>query len=271
MRMLNHALTQPGTLSNAYRLFHHYSAGNVTLLAEESIFRQEPLAPVASYAGWKKLGYQVKRGAKAWAMVMPVTVHTRRDDEDNDKSDRGSDTKTIFILRNNWFTLNQVESGPDAQPLQDPVTPEWSLERACTALNVALVDFDLPNGNTQGYACARGISINPLARFPVKTGAHELAHVLFGHIGDAGIVEHENLDGAHKEVEAESVAHIVAAMLGLDESALSSSRAYIQVWLNASEANADEFAKRSAARIFKVANQILKAGTAQPDNQHSEE
>lgn len=163
--------------------------------------------------------------------------------------------------RNRLGQHHQRGRRPDAQPLQEPTTPEWSLDRACAALNIAQIAFDSPNGNMQGYACAQGIAINPLARFPVKTAAHELAHVLLGHIGDAGIVEHENMDGAYKEVEAESVAHIVAAMLGLDEDAVSSSRAYIQGWLGSSDANAQEFAKRSAARIFRVANQILKVGT----------
>ena len=244
LSMLQHALNEPGRLSNAYRLFHNYSAGNITLLDEEATLRGEELAPIASYAGWKALGYQVKRGSKAWAMVMPVTVHSRDDDEDGgaDETQGRSKTKTIFILRNNWFTLNQVEAGPDAQPLQEPRTPEWSLERACATLNIAQVPFDLPTGNVQGYACSRGIAINPLAAFPVKTGAHELAHMLLGHIGENGIVDHEALDGPLREAEAESTAYIVGAMLGLDESALSSSRAYIQGWLCASCVNTLEFA-----------------------------
>lgn len=263
LQLLEHALKEPGTLSCAYRLFHSYSAGNCALLAEQSMFRGETLAPVASYAGWKALGYQVKRGSKAWAMLMPVTVHSRAQEEEDtaEKSERDDNKKTIFILRNNWFTLNQVEPGPDAQPLQEPETPEWKLDRACQTLNIARVEFDSANGNVQGFASSKGIALNPLAKFPVKTAAHELAHMLLGHIGDNGVVEHESLSGALREAEAESVAYIVAAMLGLEESALSSSRAYIQSWLSRSDANAQEFAKRSASRVFKVANKILKAGT----------
>jgi len=262
--MLDHALNHPGTLSAAYRLFHRYSAGNCALLAMESVFRGEALAPVSSYSGWKKLGYQVKKGARAWAMVMPITVHTRADDDEEGEQteeDRKSSKRTVFTLRNHWFTFNQVEPGPDAQPLQQPETPEWSLDLACQTLGIARRPFDEINGGVQGYACSLGIAINPLAKFPVKTGAHELAHVLLGHIGDAGIVEHETLDGAHQEAEAEATAYIVASMLGLGEEALSSSRAYIQGWLSASSTNREQFAKRSAARIFKVANQIIKAGS----------
>jgi len=275
--LLQHALNHPGTLSNAYRLFHHYSAGNCALLAMESVFRGEALAPVSSYGGWKKLGYQVKKGAKAWAMLMPITVHVRNDEEDDaqDTEPRESTKRTVFVLRNNWFTLNQVEPGPDAQPLQQPETPEWSLDLACQTLGIARRPFDEINGGVQGFACAdtsgkASIAINPLARFPVKTGAHELAHVLLGHIGDAGIVEHEKLDGAQQECEAESVAYIVASMMSLDEEALSSSRAYIQNWLSASSTNREQFAKRSAARIFKVANQIIKAGTKSDDTADAE-
>jgi len=60
-----------------------------------------------------------------------------------------------------------------------------------------------------------------------------------------------------KEAEAESVAYLCCATLDLP--GLEQSRAYIQHWLG-SEEQSDEFAKKSAARVFATANKILKAG-----------
>ena len=268
--LLERALTCPGELSNAYRMFHRFSAGNIAMIAVEAMLRCEPLGPIASFSAWKKLGYYVQRGAKAYAMVMPVQVHIRDaqdDDEDaGDNADRKSGaTKTVFVLKRNWFMLHQVAAGDDAQPLQTPATPGWSFERACNALGIKQIAFELADGNVQGYACAQGVALNPLAKFPIKTAAHELAHILLGHVANAGVVEHEELGRDLREAEAESTAFIVAAMLGLSDDALSSSRAYIQSWLGGvagvDAQAAASFQKRSAARVFKVATQILRAGS----------
>ena len=61
-----------------------------------------------------------------------------------------------------------------------------------------------------------------------------------------------------KEAEAESVAYLCCATLGLP--GLEESRGYIQDWLG-STVQAEEFGKKSAARVFSAANKILKAGT----------
>jgi hypothetical protein len=57
-----------------------------------------------------------------------------------------------------------------------------------------------------------------------------------------------------REVEAESVAMLVGAALGLP--GVEESRGYIQHW----NASGQEIPEASARKIFKVADQILKAG-----------
>ena len=60
-----------------------------------------------------------------------------------------------------------------------------------------------------------------------------------------------------KEAEAESVAYLCCATLGLP--GLEESRDYIQGWLGSKE-QSDEFGKKSASRVFSAADKILKAG-----------
>ena len=61
-----------------------------------------------------------------------------------------------------------------------------------------------------------------------------------------------------KEAEAEAVAYLCCATLGLP--GLDESRGYIQDWLGSKE-RSEELAKKSAARVFSAADRILKAGT----------
>ncbi|MFZ1547090.1 MAG: hypothetical protein WAT12_08305 [Candidatus Nitrotoga sp.] len=61
-----------------------------------------------------------------------------------------------------------------------------------------------------------------------------------------------------KEAEAEAVAYLCCATLGLP--GLEESRDYIQGWLG-SKARSEEFSKKSASRVFSAADKILKAGT----------
>ncbi|MDP1941820.1 MAG: hypothetical protein Q8K54_14390 [Gallionella sp.] len=61
-----------------------------------------------------------------------------------------------------------------------------------------------------------------------------------------------------KEAEAEAVAYLCCATLGLQ--GLEGSRDYIQGWLGSKE-QSEEFGKKSASRVFSAADKILKAGT----------
>jgi hypothetical protein len=97
----------------------------------------------------------------------------------------------------------------------------------------------------------------------VKTTFHELAHILLGHTkSGVRMLDGDDLARGIMEAEAESVAFICCATLdlpGLDEA-----RGYVQHWLSGGlgrrEEDAEQFRVKSAARIFSVANRILKAG-----------
>jgi len=75
------------------------------------------------------------------------------------------------VCVNNWFVLAQIE-GAEYQP--EPL-PTWDESLALATLEIERVGFDDLDGNTQGYASGRRVTINPVAAMPHKTLFHELA------------------------------------------------------------------------------------------------
>src|SRR5207244_10193906 len=114
------------------------------------------------------------------------------------------------------------------------------------------------DGNCQGYARGRTIAISPVAAMPFKTRFHELAHIVLGHTAEAAQSDNELTPRSMREVEAEAVALVCLEALGLPGAEFS--RGYIQNWNT--QLGAEAIPERSAQRIFKAADQILKAGSA---------
>ena len=127
------------------------------------------------------------------------------------------------------------------------------------ALNVTEIPFDMTNGNILGYARERSIAVNPVNPYPHKTRFHELAHVLLGHTAEGVQADGEITPRNLRECEAESVALLCGAALGLQ--GVEESRGYIQNWWG----SGNPIPERSAQRILKAADQILKAGTTQTE------
>jgi hypothetical protein len=132
--------------------------------------------------------------------------------------------------------------------------PTWDRDRALEALDVTEVPFDALSGNCLGFARERTIAINPVNPMPHKTRFHELAHVLLGHTSEGTLNDGELTPRNLREVEAESVALLCCAALDLP--GVEFSRGYIQNWWGAG----NPIPEKSAQRILKVADQILKAG-----------
>lgn len=266
-KLFSDALSCPGKISEAYSVFHDYSLGNAILAAMQLQAKGLQLSPIASFNKWKQLGRLVQKGQKAIALVMPVTVKFKSKDEDesgaaNAEADADANTqakgsgRTIFVLKNNWFALSQTEG---VEYAHEVVIPEWDKAKALLSLGITEGTFELLSGNTQGYAIPneKRLAINPVAAMPWKTLFHEMAHCLL-HSKEAHMADGSSMARDIKEAEAESVAYLCCATLGLP--GLEESRGYIQDWLG-STVRAEEFGKKSAARVFSVANKILKAGT----------
>lgn len=241
-------------LNAAYRAFHNYSIGNQILAA----MQLEQIAPIATYKQWLEKGRQVKKGSKAIALYMPVMI-TEKDADGNPilKADGTKKTKQVFTLKNNWFSLDQTEGEP-LDAMANANFADWDVNKALTALDISMVNFEKVNGNAQGYATTgRCIAINPLASLPHKTTFHELAHQVLGHIDDmeaGGVLASGIGDKSLIEVEAESVAFICCASLRLE--GLAESRHYIQSYMR----SLGSLPEKSCSSIFRAADKILKAG-----------
>lgn len=257
--LLAQATTEPGIISAAYTAFHNYSFGNQLLAYVQLTARGIPLGPIASFHGWKDHGRFVRKGEKALQLCMPITCKRRLETTDagTNTDAAAPQTFTRFVYRRNWFALSQT----DGAPYEPPAPPAWDRARALAALEITEIPFEIMNGNVQGFARGRSIAISPVAALPFKTTFHECAHVLLGHTATDAKHDDEQTPRDLAEVEAESVAMLCCAALGLP--GLAESRGYIQNW-NHTGAPIPE---SSARKIFKTADQIIRAGRldAPPD------
>jgi antirestriction protein ArdC len=263
--ILNEALTEPGVLNAAYRMFHNYSLANQLLAAGQLIYRGMDLSPIASFNAWKEKGRAVKKGEKGIALFLPVTVKKRHVEgqnktaaiSNNSSDDMSCDTYQTFIMRANWFSLDQTDG---ESFLPEIKIPEWDAVKALATLGIVEEKFDSIRGNCMGYACERTIAINPLNPFKHKTRFHEIAHVMLGHTAIGNMIDGAEIELSVAEVEAESVAYVLCALLGLPGQP--ESRHYIQNWLGG-----QSLPEKHARRIFGAADKILKAGQVLPSNE----
>ena len=260
--LLTRALAEPGIVSRAYSAFHGYSLGNQILALVQCAERGITPGPIATFMGWKDKGRYVRKGEKALTLCQPVTCKRKPADQPQpaDAAEPGAEqqpeTFTRFVYRPNWFVLSQTE-GQDVQP---PSIPAWHQALAFDALGIIEEPFTTTDGNCQGYARHQTIAVSPVAELPHKTRFHELAHVVLGHTSEAeaGLSDSELTPRSLREVEAEAVALVCLEALGLPGA--EQCRGYLQHWNE--RRGAEPIPERSAKRIFKAADQILKAGTA---------
>lgn len=209
--------------------FHRYSLGNLLL-----ILAQMPTAThVAGYRALQAMGRQVRKGEKA----IKIFGYSKKnvidvDEETGDKTITGS---RVFYPVLSVFDISQT----DGDPIPDtPASPELLTgddeaeiyDRTADFLrgrgwDVAIEDITTPGLNGYTAPLTREIriaaSLSPAAR--AKTGLHEAAHAIL-HVDDDTASAHRGI----REVEAESVAYVMGAMLGLDTTDYSIS--YVTGW-----------------------------------------
>ncbi len=251
--LLETAVTEPGTISRAYRQFHSYSLGNQLLAMAQCAEREIPPGPMATYPRWRELGRQVKKGEKAITLCMPITIKRKGSADAVDTDQDEPEVFTTFVYKPRWFVLSQTEG--DALP--EPEIPSWDRDTALQALDVTEIPFEHVDGNCLGLARERSIAINPVNPLPHKTRFHELAHVLLGHTSAGVQTDSEVTPRNLRECEAESVALLCCAALDLP--GVAECRGYVQNWWG----QGNPIPERSAQRILKAADQILKAGTSE--------
>ena len=220
--------------------FHRYSPRNVMLIS-----MQRPDAThVAGFGTWRSLGRLVRMGERAIAILAPMVVP----DEDGQRQVRG-------FRWVNVFDISQTEGGDLPAPVRildgdDAGRLLESLGAVASGLGLTVTEEDLAPGVNGELRWATATIVvapaNPgLQR--AKTIAHELGHFL--------LHRHEP-DRARAEIEAEAVAFVVLASLGVDSSAYSAG--YLSSWIG-EHGDVGEAISRSCSAISSASQRILSA------------
>lgn len=252
------------------RNLHQYSFNNLVL-----IWAQRPDATaVAGYATWQSLNRQVRRGEKALRVMAPIIRRAVVNDE-NGHPILGSDGRRQLKQQIIGFRPAPVfeVSQTDGPPIPEPTRPTLLSGHAPAGLWDALASevsqhgYRLMRGSVSQLGGANGVTrinerevwvrVDVDAAQAAKTLAHELAHVML-HVepqadGTAAVCE------GIREVEAESVAHLVMAAHHVDTGAYSFP--YVATWaypLAALEhVPMADIVARTGNRVMKAASEII--------------
>lgn len=248
-RLLDEALTAPGSLTGVYDRFHDYSITNMLLFRMQGIHE-----PVASFSRWKALGRHVVRGARAKEVIVPVLIKEPAEPGEGETLEEKRERVARLIgfkLVRGVYALSDTDG---KEPQVIPV-PGWDLATALDKLGIREVAFDNTNGNLQGWSSGTEFAINPIAVNRNKTVYHELGHIVLGHT----IPHHFEEYQAHRgimEFQAEATAYLVMNELELmDDETASHSRGYIRHWLGE-----EQPPDQAIRQVFTAADRILKAG-----------
>lgn len=244
--------------------FHAYSLNNVLL-----ILAQRPTATaVAGFRQWQAKGRQVRKGEKSLKIFGYSTKKiTETDPETGEEVERRAARFPILSV----FDISQTDpidgetdhstvahrlTGTDDLGIVAAVTDHLT-DQGWTVTREKL------DGHTNGYTSNHGrrvvVETDLSPAQAAKTFIHEAAHIALGHMDEdhREYLEHRGL----KECEAESVAYVVAGLLGLDTSAYSIG--YIASWAEG-EPDADNFGNSeelhdTAARVLAAVHTIAEA------------
>lgn len=233
---------------------------------------------MASYTTWKSLDRQVRRGEKALRVMAPI-IRRAVVSDDHGQPVPGPDGRkqlkqqVVGFRPAPVFDVNQT----DGPPLPEPERPVLLAGKAPVGLWDALVrevserGYRLMRGSVTDLGGANGVTRiverevwvrNDVDNAQAtKTLAHELAHVMLHAQPDAGS-NHVDCAGM-REVEAESVAHLVMAAHHLDTGTYSFP--YVATWaypLAAVEhVPMNDIVTRTGNRVIKASSEIINATT----------
>ena len=224
-------------------MLHQYSAGNVTLMLSQ----RRTVSTVMGYKAWQKAGRQVKVGEKGLAILAPMV----KKEQDEKGTDRVVATwyRIVYV-----FDVEQTEGEPflptkrmDTASHPEALATLWAYAEG-KGLEVQLAD----TGAAGGYITKERIVLSDQVEVDqrLRTLVHELAHHELGHVGDPCKT------GALKELEAESVAYVVASILGLP--AKDFSLPYLAAWAGErAEYYGEALKAGSAESIIRVTRVLL--------------
>lgn len=247
------------------RSFHRYSIGNLLL-----IFAQAPEATqVAGYRTWQKLGRQVRKGEHGIRIIGTGTKKVESEDDETGEVVEGKRRVFFPVSVFDQAQTDLMEGREDVSEVARKLEGE-DAAGICTAVAAYLVSSGVivkrenitngANGYTRKQDDGSTLVVVDDRHSPAqaaKTMLHEAAHITLGHVDDdySEYVAHRG----RYEVEAESVAYVVAGLLGLDTSEYSTG--YVAGWATKAEA---DVLKETAARVLAASHTLAEA--LQPDS-----
>jgi antirestriction protein ArdC len=229
----------------ARRWLRKYSLGNLLM-----ILAQSPGATdVRPLSAWNEIGRRVRKGERAIRIWAP----SFRRVGDGDGRDGDADRFLTHFVLVSVFDASQTDGAPieahtgDAELLTgDAPALLWEqINAQITALGYTVSRGDCRGANGYVEWPTRTVRVRADVEpaQAAKTLIHELAHIALDH-------ETRDIPRSVKELEAESVACIVADVAGLDS--LPYSVPYVAGWAPTREAVAD-----SATQVLSVADLII--------------
>ena len=259
-RIIEEALTNPGTIAGCFSLFHDFSISNSVGFMGQLKAKGLKVTPVMKSKGWVENGYisEEKRRKLSsqflWGLLPVTRKYPARDDEG--KLIKDKDGKQVYDEEFLGFKMCQawLASSQLGIEVKQTVEAKFNELEVLDRLGIELIEWGKIKGNPQGYARpnAKQIAINPLCTDRVATFLHEVAHCLL-HSDQDVVVDGKRLAPSTAEVEAELTAYVCMVMLDVEnEEVLSNARGYIQGWLGKNEF-------KNFGRVYRAVNTIMKA------------
>jgi hypothetical protein len=223
--------------------FHTYSANNVALIHAQ----RANATRVAGYQTWKKLGRQVTKGAHGIAVIAPCPYPLKQNVDDDAKA-----TRLGFRLA--WVFDEADTEGPhlpDVAPvLLEGDDPDGLWHHVAALIGergytIDREDCTPANGVTRWQE--RRVSVSPhlTPAQAAKTLTHELGHI----ISDHGIEPRPPRTVA--EIEAESIAFIVCAAVGIESA--NYSFPYVAHWSDGDIT----LVRTTADKVVRLAHEVI--------------
>ncbi len=226
--------------------FHRYSLGNAIL-----IWLQMPTASrVAGFHTWHQVGRRVRKGERGIAILAPIVRRVAKDDQDEEESE------VVAFKSTHVFDISQTEGQPLPEFAAVRGEPGSHLQRLHEFLELRGIRVDCADlgGSIQGLSMGGKIVVRsnlpPAEQFSVTV--HEAAHELLNH-HDKTITASKTV----RETEAEAVAFVVSAAIGLETNHAASD--YIKLYDGKKET-----LLASLERIRDVSSEIIR-GILDPD------
>lgn len=237
---------------------HHYSLGNLLLILAQN----EDATKVAGYRAWQAMGRQVRKGERGIRILGGRPWHKTETDEETGKE---TTTKGVRFFPCSVFDISQTDPIDGAEEPEEPTREIQGTDDAGIYARVAAqltadgwtVQREQLPGAMKGATNPdkHTVTILPAISdaFAAAVILHEAAHIALGHTDD---LDEYHTHRGPMEVEAESVAHILGDIAGLDTSDWSIG--YVAGWGGWKGNDPDATMKATAARVIAVAGEMAR-------------